>query len=252
MASKPQKSTSSAIPSTRPSTAIQTGADRLVELVEHEKAHLSHLYHGALKDLEARQKKVQEDHEVQLRSVDRQLQKQEKRIQDLTAELEQTRSHATSVAGDLSSLLVDHEALKASLDKVGLVYIDGRLQFNDKVAHIVDEFVKGAKIQQDALLSSRLGEFYPFERDDALSGPVGPAEFFDVLSGVIEKGRKFAESVEKYQHPRSKLNGVDEPSGPAPQKNGYSDMKGVALVNPVDSTNLRMHAHSVLSDAISP
>ncbi|KAF8905229.1 hypothetical protein CPB84DRAFT_1771953 [Gymnopilus junonius] len=82
---------------------------------------------------------------------------------------------------------------------VGIGIGHGTLEFTDRTKRIVNDFMRGARMQQKALTSSRLGSNVPsleFE-DERLSKPVGPTEFFDVLSGVMERGRKFAGELEK-------------------------------------------------------
>uniref|UniRef100_A0A8H8CK24 Uncharacterized protein n=1 Tax=Psilocybe cubensis TaxID=181762 RepID=A0A8H8CK24_PSICU len=210
MASRPDQATTSTTPPPLQSAAINRGADLLVELLEQEKQQIAHLYHGALRGLELHLKKAQDQHDAQMAAAEHKQQEQGQRIQDLTASLVQAQSYNTDIAGELEALRAEHEALKLALGQAGLVYVDGQLQLDDRAARIVDEFVKAAKIQEDAMMSSPVTKQYPLQRDNSLSEPVGPSEFFDVLSRVIDKGRKFAEHVEKYQQPQSKSNASDK------------------------------------------
>ncbi|KDR79941.1 hypothetical protein GALMADRAFT_242087 [Galerina marginata CBS 339.88] len=195
VASELPKSQSPA-PAMRPSTAIQQGADLLFELVEHEKAKLAKLYHHSVKALDAG---LKAKHELELQPLKNQVHAQEKQIQGLYAELQQAQSRTTVVELELEKLRVEHESLKASLDGVGIVYVDQCLRYNEETTRIVGEFVKGARIQQKALMSSRISSSIAVSspEDDPLLKPVGPMEFFGVLSGVLEKSRKFAEDLEK-------------------------------------------------------
>jgi len=187
-------------PPTRPSTAIQRGADLLLDLVEGERAKLTRLYHDRLKALEARIIDYKETHGAALAAAETEVATQQKLIKDLSQQ-SQTRNLQSPQDGsseELQTLRSENERLKASLAGVGLEYVDGSLRFDEPTTRVVENFVQGVRLQ-DTQLSILLGVDAQVKvlPDERLSKSVGPTEFFGILADVLEKGRSFATDLEK-------------------------------------------------------
>jgi len=186
--------------STRPSTAIQHGADLLLNLVGEERVKLTRLYHDGLKALEARFIDYKAKHGAALATAETKVAMQQKLIKDLSqqSQTQNLQSPQDGSSEELQTLRSENERLKASLAGVGLEYVDGSLRFDEPTTRVVENFVQGARLQETQL-SILLGveaqvKLLPDER---LSKSVGPTEFFGVLAGVLEKGRSFATDLEK-------------------------------------------------------
>ncbi|KIM46918.1 hypothetical protein M413DRAFT_265541 [Hebeloma cylindrosporum] len=179
-------------PTTRPSNAIQKGADLILQLVEDERANLTRLHQDGQKALQSGFQDFRTKHEAALTAAETKISLQQKLIEDLVLQSQKGSSQ------ELEELRSENERLKASLSGVGLEYVDGSLRFDEPTARVVEEFVHGARLQ-DAQLAGLLGSEVQVRLipEEHLSEPVGPTEFFGVLAGVLEKGRRFATEFEK-------------------------------------------------------
>ncbi|PPR06217.1 hypothetical protein CVT26_005477 [Gymnopilus dilepis] len=203
-------------PTSRPSMAIHQGADAVLELLEEERAHLTKLYHESIVQIESSVKNARAQDSLRLQHAERKVKSQEKSIEQLSSKLRDAKARAEEMEREMAGLRREHELLKEELSMVGLVWTPaaepaddeedsdaelgtGKLEFNARTKRIVHNFMRGARMQQKALKSSRLSASMPTVdlEDDRLSRSVTPTEFFDVLSGVMERGRKFATELEK-------------------------------------------------------
>jgi hypothetical protein len=178
-------------PPTRPSTAIQRGADLLLDLVEGERAKLTRLYQDGLKTLESGFIDYKTKSDAALAVAETKVAMQQKLIDDLC---QQSQAGTNK---ELQALRSENERLKASLAAVGLEYVDGLLRFDEPMTRVVEDFVQGARLQ-DTQLSALLGVEAQVKppSDECISKPVGPTEFLGVLFAVLEKGRRFATDME--------------------------------------------------------
>ena len=194
--------------STRPSNAIQKGADLLLNLVEDERAKLTRLYHDGQKTQELLFKDFKTKSEAALAAAETKIGLQQTLIEDLTLEVQTWKSQSVQAGNskELQELRSENERLKASLANVGLEYLDGSLRFDKPTAHVVEDFVQGARTQ-NTQVAVLLGSEVPVQLipDGHLSKPVGPTEFFGVLAGVLEKGRNVAAELER--RTKAKENG---------------------------------------------
>ncbi|KAF8962649.1 hypothetical protein BDZ97DRAFT_1759247 [Flammula alnicola] len=179
----------------RRSTVISNNADLLVELIESEKSKVTQLYYDGLKTLEVGFKEAKAKAEATLTAVNNRVKAQQETIQELAAESQDARRIAEETQKELATLRAENERLKASLAGAGLEYVDGVLRFNDDTARVVEDFVTGARVQDEQLTSLLGSNPSPTSEDALLFNPVGPAEFFRVLAAVLEKGRRFAEDI---------------------------------------------------------
>lgn len=188
--------------STRPSNAIQKGADLLLNLVEEEREKMTRLYHDDQKTQESRFMDLRTKNEAALAAAETKIGLQQTLIEDLALQAQKWKSQRAQLeAGsskELQELRSENERLKASLAGVGLEYLDGSLRFDEPTARVVEDFVQGARVQ-DTQVAILLGSEAPVRliQEEHLSKPVGPTEFFGVLAGVLEKGRRFAAELEK-------------------------------------------------------
>jgi hypothetical protein len=186
--------------STRPSNAIQRGADLLLNLVEDERAKMTRLYHDEQKSQESRFEELKTKHEAALTAAETKISLQQSLIEDLALQAQKWKSQSAQAGSseELQELRSENERLKSSLAGVGLEYLDGSLRFDEPTARVVADFVQGARVQdtQLAVLFESEAQVRLIQ-EESLSEPVGPTEFFDVLAGVLEKGRRFATELEK-------------------------------------------------------
>ena len=186
--------------STRPSNAIQKGADLLLSLVEDERAKMTRLYHDEQKSQESRFEDLKAKHEAALTAAETKISLQQSLIEDLALQVQKWKSQSAQARSgeELQELRSENERLKSSLAGVGLEYLDGSLRFGEPTARVVADFVQGARLQdtQLAVLFESEAQVRLIE-EESLSEPVEPAEFFGVLAGVLERGRRFATELEK-------------------------------------------------------
>ena len=187
-------------PSTRPSNAIQRGADLLLNLVEDERAKMTRLYHDGQKTQELRFEDFKTRHEATLAAAETKITLQQALIEDLAFQTQKWKSQCAEAgtSQELQELRSENERLKASLAGVGLEYVDRSLRFDEPTARVVENFVRGARLQdtQLAVLLDSDAQVRLMSEEHLLE-PVGPTEFFGVLAGVLEKGRRFATELEK-------------------------------------------------------
>ena len=184
-------------PTTRPSTAIQSGADLLLNLVEDERAKLMRLYDDGQKTQESRFRDFKTKNGAALAAAETKIGLQQKLIDDLTLQNQNSQIAQVGCSKELQELRSENERLKASLADIGMEYVDGSLRFDEPTTRVVENFVQGARFQDTQvaiLLGSEVQErLIPEEH---LAKPVGPTEFFGVLAGVLEKGQSIAAELE--------------------------------------------------------
>ena len=184
-------------PTTRPSTAIQSGADLLLNLVEGERAKLMRLYDDGKKAQESRFRDFKAKNDAALTAAETKIRLQQKLIDDLTLQNQNSQIAQAGSSKELQELRSENERLKASLADIGIEYVDGSFRFDEPTTRVVEDFVQGARFhdtQVAILLGSEVQErLIPEEQ---LSKPVGPTEFFGVLAGVLEKGQSIAAELE--------------------------------------------------------
>jgi len=183
--------------STRPSNAIQRGADLLLSLVEDERAKMTRLYHDEQKSQVSRFEDLKTKHEAALAAAETKIGLQQAVIEDLILQAQKWKSQSaqTGSSEELQELRSENERLKSSLAGVGLEYLNGSLRFDEPTTRVVEDFVRGARMQ-DAQLAV-LFESEAQVPEEYISEPVGPTEFFGILAGVLEKGQRFATELEK-------------------------------------------------------
>ena len=183
--------------STRPSNAIQRGADLLLSLVEDERAKMTRLYHDEQKSQESRFNDLKTKHEAALAAAETKIGLQQAVIEDLVLQAQKWKSQSAQT-GSSEELRSENERLKSSLAGVGLEYLDGSLRFDEPTTRVVEDFVRGARMQDAQLAvlfeSEAQVRLIP---EEYISEPVGPTEFFGILAGMLEKGQRFATELEK-------------------------------------------------------
>ncbi|KAF9480597.1 hypothetical protein BDN70DRAFT_992593 [Pholiota conissans] len=166
----------------QPSKAIRKGTESLIALFECEQA------------------KLRAAHAAELRALS-------------GSGNSKTTSHRTSWDADrqqLAALRDEHARLLSCVQAVGLEYVPrtGELLFSPPVARIVDDFVQGARMQEEQMQSAPEMDF---ELDEGLFGNVGPAEFFGVLGRVLQKGRAFGEAIDRQQQQQQQQQQMGTP-----------------------------------------
>ena len=137
----------------QPSSAIFTGADAIMQLMEDEKSKLSNIYLHALKTLE------DDFHATKLRSeraiaaAEGRLKEQSAKMQELEIELRRAVQSAEGSRRKLVMTRAENEQMKAALVAAGFEYVDGHIVFSPKTAQIVDDFVSGARKQSEAMMT---------------------------------------------------------------------------------------------------
>ncbi|KAF4618922.1 hypothetical protein D9613_009828 [Agrocybe pediades] len=177
-------------PGTIQSSAINHGADLLLELLENEKAALSVLYRNAMLKIEKDYKAAFTVAHNQVKEAQSKARAYEALIEGLQAQLEQERSDTMDRENVLQGLKQENESLRSSIERARLHYVDGNLCFEGETARVVDDFIEGARKQEQALRAIGLSSALPALHADQLSDPVTPAQFFDVLSAVMARGHE--------------------------------------------------------------
>ncbi|KAF8190461.1 hypothetical protein BJ912DRAFT_1100744 [Pholiota molesta] len=174
-------------PEGQPSAAITRGADRLLALIEGEKAAVTAAHAADVRALEAE-------------------------LAALTTHgaraLAAAEVRARGAEREAAALRAEHARLLAGVGAVGLEYAaaEGALRFAPATARIVEDFVLGARLQEEQMRGTQGGGgvgWVGSDSDAALFESVGPAQFFGVLGSVLEKGRAYAEAIEQHQQNES-------------------------------------------------
>lgn len=182
-----------------PSSAIYTGAERIMQLMEDEKSKLSAIYLHALKTLEDDFRATKVRSERAIAAAEGRLKEQSSKMYELEVEVERAVQSAEGSRRELVMTRAENEHLKAALVAAGFDYVDGRIVFSQKTAQIVDDFVAGARKQSEAMLTVTSPTLRSATLESMLSNNVGPEQFFEVLASVLHKGREFADTIKNKQ-----------------------------------------------------
>ncbi|KAF9555439.1 hypothetical protein CPC08DRAFT_753083 [Agrocybe pediades] len=200
-------------PGTIQSSAINHGADLLLELLENEKAALSVLYRNAMLKIEKDYKAAFTVAHNQVKEAQSKARAYEAHIEGLQAQLEQERSDTMDRENVLQGLKQENESLRSSIERARLHYVDGNLCFEGETARVVDDFIEGARKQEQALRAIGLSSALPALHADQLSDPVTPAQFFDVLSAVMARGHEAQQELRTELPTLLRGSSTDDPAG---------------------------------------
>ena len=211
----------------KPSQAIQSAADLFIELIKSEKAKVTQLYHLTLKNLEDHKSKAEADLGTEKMRNAQYL----RRIEALSAELEQMHQKEQSAQVELSTLRWQHDTLKEAVCSAGMIYVGHTIQFNQDTSRIVDDFIAVAR-KQNIALTAMGSPYHAPTMDDALSASnLGPAGFFAFVAGVLEKGRWLAQDIWRRQqgHNEQQESSMSPMPGLGPSDSGaFVAQPGVA------------------------
>ena len=160
----------------RSSIAIHKGADLLLELFNEEKSQLL-VYR---EHLEKRFNEFKAQAEAKMSSSDPQL---AKKTALLSTQYDKSLHDLELTWNELQNVRAEYAKLMASIEDVGLVYMDGTLYFNDTTAKVVSDFQQGAELS-GMVTNSNLDT-----TTGARSNPIKPSDFFAFLSDVMTKGQ---------------------------------------------------------------
>ncbi len=137
----------------QPSSAIFTGADHIMQLMEDEKSKLSNIYLHALQTLEGDFQATKVRSERAIAAAEGRLKEQSAKMQELEIELRRAVQSAEGSRRKLVTVRAENEQMKAALVAAGFAYVDGHIVFSQKTAQIVDDFVAGARKQSEAMMT---------------------------------------------------------------------------------------------------
>ena len=156
----------------RPSNAVQQGADLLLELFNKEKSQLILVYR---ENFEKRFNQFKAE-------ADSQLAKKTALLGDLSAQYDKSVRDLEVTRNELQHVRAEHAKLIASIEDVGLVYMNGTLQFNDGTANIISDF-----LQKLHKIISHINPLSPDHNIEAFPKAFKPSDFFVFLSGVKDR-----------------------------------------------------------------
>ncbi|KAF8815715.1 hypothetical protein BYT27DRAFT_7128667 [Phlegmacium glaucopus] len=143
--------------------------------------------------------------EAQIVAANSQLAKKTALMGVLATQYDRSMQDLEATRNELQQVRAEYAKLMASVDDVGLVYMNGTLHFNDNTAKIVSDFREGARMQ-DMAISHMNPDTAPVPPDHNVEAPsktIKPSDFFAFLSDVMEKGQRYAHGLKMHQQRRS-------------------------------------------------
>lgn len=169
------------------SQAIQKGADLLLELFNEERSQPTLIY----RENEESFNHFKAQAEARIAVADSQLTKKTALLEILFIQHDKSVRDLEFTRNELQHVKAEHAKLMASIEEVGLVYMNGTLHFNDTTAKIVSDFRKDAQILDMVIshINSNV-DTAPLPPDhnsaEALSNAIKPSDFFLFLSGILD------------------------------------------------------------------
>jgi hypothetical protein len=171
-------------PSSTQSRAIQEGADLLLELFNREQSQLTLVYRE-------NEKRFKAQAEARIASADFQLANNKVLLGKLSSQYDGSVRDLEVTRNELQHVKAEHAKLMASIEHVGLVYMDGTLHFDDTTAKIVSDFRESAQILDMVVshVNPNLGVALlpPDQNTEACSKEIKPSDFFVFLSRVLHR-----------------------------------------------------------------
>lgn len=177
----------SELSSTRSSRVIQEGADLLLELFNKEQSQLTLVY----RENEKRFNHFKAQAEARIASADSQLANHKVLLGRLSTQYDGSVRDLEVTRNELQHVKAEYAKLMASIEDVGLVYMNGTLHFNDTTAQIVSDFQESAQVLDMVVshVNSNLDAplLPPDQNTEACSKAIKPSDFFVFLSGVLHR-----------------------------------------------------------------
>ena len=168
-------STSTAVP--RSSDAIQRGADLLLELFNEEQ---SQLIHACRENFENRFNLFKAQVEARIASADSKSVEKMALSKKIFTQYDRSVRDLEVARNELQHVKGEYAKLMASIEEVGLVYMNGTLHFNETTAEIVSDFREGALISHKNPKLDMAPKLLPPDHDtEAFSKP---SDFFLFLA----------------------------------------------------------------------